>query len=275
VTTSPDLGNIAKVIGGDKISVISLYKGNQDPHVIEPRPSMVIAVKNADLLIVIGMDLDMWVNSLIEASKNSKVLKGASGYLDASAEINKLEVPSGKVDMSMGDVHIYGNPHYQTDPCNGKVMASEIYKKLCELMPESKDYFTKNYNDYIQKLDSAIQKWDEMMKPYQGLKIVVYHDSWVYFIEHFGLIQTGTIEPKPSIPPSASYIVSLVEKMKNEKIKIIIIEPYQDIEAAKKIAAMTGAKIVVFPQSVGGLPGEDSYINMFEINIQNFINALK
>ena len=273
VTTTTDLADLARNIGGDKVSVISLSRGNQDLHSIEPRPSMVINIKNADLLIVVGMDLDMWSKSLADAGRNSKVMIGSRGYLDASINVPKLDVPA-KVDASMGDIHIYGNPHYWLSPVNGRIISKAILDKLIEIQPLESGYFENNYNEYIVKLDENIKKWKEMLKPYQGTKIVTYHDGWPYFTKEFELVVAGFIEPKPGISPSPAHVLSLEKKIKTEGIKLILVEPFHDIREAEKISKDTSIKYVVVATSVGGLNGTSSYIEMFDYNIGKIVEAL-
>lgn len=275
VTSSPDLADFAKKIGGEKVLVQSLCRGDEDPHAIEPRPSMVVSVRRADLVIVIGMDLDLWMTALTEASKNASVMKGGRGYLDASLGIDRKEVPSGKIDLSMGDIHALGNPHYLTDPENARVVVKAILQKLLELDPEDAAVFKKNSEVYLALLDESIQKWSGVMKPFAGTKIVTWHASWVYFVERYGLKVTGTIEPKPGIPPSPGHVKELVGKMKSDGVKGVLVEPYYDLVVAKKIASSAGAKALVFPQSVGGIKGADDYLSLVDQNIRNFAELFK
>ncbi|MDI6780199.1 MAG: metal ABC transporter substrate-binding protein [Bacteroidota bacterium] len=275
ITSTADLANLVRVVGGEKVNVKCLTRGNQDPHFIEPRPSMVLQVKNADLLVRVGMDLDMWIQSLIDASRNSKVIFGKDGYLDVSSGIVKLEIPSSKVDASMGDIHIYGNPHYWLDPENAKLILKSILDKLCQLLPSESEYFKKNHQAYLQKLDSALSRWNERMEPFADVKIVTYHNSWPYFAKRFNLKIIDFVEPKPGIPPSPSHIVSLLEKIKNEKVKVIIVEPYFNLKVAESVAKRSGAKVVVLPPSVGGIDGVDSYLDLFEYNINKLIQSLQ
>lgn len=275
VVTTTDLADIVRNVGGDKVEVISLTKGNQDLHVIEPRPSMAVSIRNANLVVRIGMDMDGWVNSLIDLAKNSKVMKGTKGDLDVSTGVEKLEVPVGKVDFGMGDIHIYGNPHLWLDPENGKIIAKEVANKLSELMPEGKEYFNKNCGDYTAQLDTSIKKWLEIMKPYQGTKIVTYHSSLPYFAKRFGLTIAGMIEPKPGIPPTPSHILELEEKMKTEGVKLIVIEPFYNVEIAKEIAQNTGAKVCVIPSSIGGAAGVSNYIGLFDYDVSKVAETLK
>lgn len=275
VTTTPDFADFARNIGGDRVSVTSLMRGDQDPHAVEPRPSMVMQVKKADLLIRVGMDLDLWVESLIDASRNPKVMKEARGYLDASQKIAKLEVPEGKIDGSMGDIHIYGNPHYWTDPENAASILDQILSRLCELQPSDAEYFKQNQINYSEKLGIAIQKWKGVLQPYAGIAIVTYHNSWPYFVRCFGLSIAGFVEPKPGIPPTPAHIAALVDKMKASKAKIIIMEPYFNLKTAQSIAAKAGAKVAILSPSVGGVNGTDSYIDLLEYNVNHLADALR
>lgn len=273
VATTTDLADLAKNIGGDKVNIICLSKGNQDLHSIEPRPSMVINIKNADMLIVVGMDLDMWAKSLADAAKNSKVMIGSRGYLDVSLNVPKLDVPA-KVDASMGDIHIYGNPHYWISPDNGKIILKSIYEKMIELQPANAEYFKKNYDDYLSKLDQNIKKWKEMLKPFAGTKVVTYHESWPYFAEDFNLSVDGFIEPKPGMAPSPSHVLALEEKIKADGVKLILVEPFYDIREAEKIAKDTGIKYIVIASSVGAVSGTGSYLEMFDYDINKIAEAL-
>ncbi len=275
VSTTPDLADIAKVIGKDKVTVISLSKGSQDPHNVEPRPSMVMHVKKADLLIRVGMDLDLWVESLIDASKNRKVMQGNQGYLDASVSIEKLEIPEGAIDASMGDIHIYGNPHYWLSPENGKIISNEITQKLGELMPSNAAFFHNNAEEYQKELDASMAKWKEQLKPFSGAAIVTYHNSWPYFAKCFNLKIIDFVEPKPGIPPTPSHITSLVQKIKSVKAGCILMEPYFNLKTAESIANKAGIKVVVASPSVGGLPGTGSYLELFEKNVSNLAQALR
>lgn len=275
VTATSDLADIVKNIGGDRINVVNLSKGYQDPHSVEPRPSMVMKLKRADMVVRIGMDLDLWFYSVIEAAKNSKIIYGAKGYLDVSNIIEKLEVPAGKIDASMGDIHIYGNPHYWLDPENGILISKEITEKLIELCPENSEYFINNYNEYSQKLKIKIYEWKSKLEPYKGTNIVTYHNSWPYFARRFNLKISGFIEPKPGIPPAPSHISSLITKIKSENVKLIIVEPYFDLKTAETIAKRAGIKSVVLASSVEGVEGVETYIDLFEYNVNKLVESLK
>ena len=274
VTTTQDLADMVAVVGGEKVSVTSLTNGDQDPHHIEPRPSMVMKVKKADLLVRIGMDLDVWVQSLIDVSRNARVAVGGQGYLDASTAVERLEVPSGKVDQSMGDIHIYGNPHYWLDPENGKKMVASIAERLISLNPANSAYFRKNRERYIQSLDSAMAAWRPKLEALAGCKVVTYHNSWPYFAARFKLNVVGFIEPKPGIPPGPAHLASLNAKLRNEQVPVIIMEPFYNRRTAEKVVEGTNTAIVILAPSAGGLHGVDTYFKMLEYNVDALYKAV-
>jgi ABC-type Zn uptake system ZnuABC Zn-binding protein ZnuA len=264
VTTSSDLKYIAEQIGGDRVSVESLSTGDQDLHMVEPRPSMVMKLKKADMIIKIGLDLDMWADSLIAASRNKNIVYGAQGYVDASAGVPLLEVPKSKIDGSMGDIHIFGNPHYSLDPGNARFIARNIEKSLAALSPGDAAYFEERANKFVNELNEKIVLWKSKLDGRKGLKVVTYHNSWIYFAKAFGLEIIGNIEPKPGIPPSPAHLNALIETMKSSGTSIIIVEPYFPLKGPQMVAEKVHARVIVVPSSVGGMPGVDGYFGIFD-----------
>src|SRR6186713_301084 len=241
VATTEDLGSLASEIGGDKVSVTSLAKGYQDPHFVDPKPSFILAVSRADLLIVVGRELEIgWLSPLLTSSRNAKIQPGNKGYLDASATVKILEIPTGQITRAMGDVHPLGNPHYWLEPGNGRRMAQAIRDKLSELSPNDKALFAQRYADFDQRLAAAEKRWDAAMAPYKGTRIVTYHRSWPNFMERFGLNVIGYVEPKPGIPPTTSHTVELIDEMKKQQTKLIVVEPYFDLKTPKAIVEQVG-----------------------------------
>ncbi len=275
VTTTSDLASITKEIGKDKIKVTSLSTGTQDPHFIEVRPSMVMKLKNADLLILVGMDLDIWVQSLIDASRNPKISYAQLGYLDASVDIEKLDVPPGKVDASMGHLHIYGNPHYWLDPENAKIIASNICERLSKISHENSHYFRDNLTEFNGKIDKKISEWKEKLAPFRGQKIAVYHRSWVYFVNRFDLVIGCELEPKPGIPPSPGHLKKVIDIIKQENIKVILMEVFYNEKPARFVSKATGAKVVAVPNSVGGVKEAQDYLSLIDTIVDGLIEALK
>lgn len=269
VTTTEDLADLTKAVGGDKVKVVSLSYGYQDPHLVEPRPSMVVQLKKADLFVRIGMDLDTWADSLIATAKNPKITYTADGYVDASLGILRLEVPTGKVDASMGDIHIYGNPHYWLDPENAKVITKNILDGLCRVSPENSEYFKNNRNRFIEKLDKSINIWYEKMSRFKGKKFVSYHKTWPYFAKRFNLEIIATIEPKPGIPPSPAYLNHLINLINKEKPEMILHEMFYPKKTSEMVAKETQTKLVILPTSVGGVKEVKDYISLFDYIINN------
>jgi zinc/manganese transport system substrate-binding protein len=265
VAATPDLADIAKQVGGNRVSVYSIARANQDLHMIEPRPSDVLKVKRADLVVRVGLDLDSWMDALLNAAANGRVNRGASGYVDASVGIRKLEVPREQITGASGDIHVFGNPHYWLDPLNGEIISKNILEGLKRVSPADAGYFEKNHKSFVAELRTAVQRWQQKLGPYRGRKLVIYHDAWPYFVGRFGLKVLGCIEPKPGIPPTASHVASLIEQIRAEKQGVVIADAafYPD-KASKTIAARTGAQFVIIPCSVGGTKGADSYIAMFD-----------
>lgn len=264
VTASSDLKYICERLGGTEVKVESLASGDQDLHAVEPRPSMVFKLKKADLLVRVGLDLDMWVDSLINAARNQRLFYGAAGYVDASAGVPLLEKPQGKVDASMGDIHIYGNPHYWLDPANAKIMAKNILAGLKRAAPEKAAAFDANYAAFVKETDERLAGWQRRMAPLEGLKLVTYHGSWPYFAARFGLDVAGHVEPKPGIPPSASHLDGLVKKMKAENVKVILTENYYPCKGPEFLAGKTGAAVVTAAVSAGGAKDVKTYFDVFE-----------
>lgn len=266
LTTTTDLADIVGEIGKDKIHVTSLSHGDQSGcSSVEPRPSMVMAARAADLFVRIGLNYDSWADGLVDAARNSKIVFGGPGYVDASVGIERLEVPRGKVDAGMGHVHIYGNPHYWLDPANGKVMADNILAGLIRVSPENTEFFTRNRDAYVRTLDGKISQWQAALAPLHGRRIVSYHKSWEYFARRFGFEIVATIEPKPGIPPSAAHLNRLVAQLKPETGIIILHENIYPVKSSQMLAREIGARVAVLPISTGGMNGAvTSYAGLFD-----------
>ncbi|HJL75053.1 MAG TPA: metal ABC transporter substrate-binding protein, partial [Candidatus Marinimicrobia bacterium] len=250
VTSTTDLADIVKTIGGDRVTVTSIARGNQDPHYVEVLPSYMIKVRKADLYFMVGMELDLWAQQIIDGSRNRKIV-----VVDCSMEINKMEIPTGTVDASMGDIHRFGNPHYWLDPQNGKRIASLIAQKLSNAAPKSSELFYQNLDAFNLQLDNAIIDWEKRFVNLRGKKLIYYHNSWPYFSNRFGLDTVGFLEPKPGITPSPSKLNQIIQLIETETIQVIASETYFSDRAPKFIASKTGVKTVQLAQSVGALAG--------------------
>ena len=276
ITTTEDLASLVTEVGGDKVSVEALARGYQDPHFVEAKPSFVLKLYSADLLVVVGRELEgAWLPPLINQSRNSKLQPGGPGYLDASQTARILDVPTGPITRAMGDVHPQGNPHYWLDPGNGRLIAKAIETKLSQLSPNDAGYFAQRYADFDRRLTDAERRWKAALAPYRGTKIVTYHRSWPNFIDAFGFDVVGYVEPKPGIPPSPAHTLSLMNEMKQQGIKLILVEPYFDLKTPNAIARDTGARVLVMPPSVGGVKEATDYIRLFDYNINLLVSTLK
>jgi len=274
VAATPELADIAKQVGGDRVSVYSIAKPNQDYHMIEPRPSDVSRISRADLVVRIGLDLDMWMDSLMNAAGNGKVNKGGSGYVDCSAGISRLEIPHEQISGASGDIHVYGNPHYFYDPQNAKIIARNILQGLERVAPSGKSAFESNYRRFAEEVDSRTSAWQKELSAYKGRPVVTYHQSAIYFLRRFGLRQFGELEPKPGIPPTAPHIQSLINRMKSSHVTAVVVDSIYPRKFPELIHRETGAKYTVTPYSVGSL-GTKSYLDMIDLMVKRYAEALR
>jgi ABC-type Zn uptake system ZnuABC Zn-binding protein ZnuA len=276
VATTEDLASIARDVGGDRVAVDFIARGYQDPHFVEAKPSFILKLQRADLLIVVGRGLEAgWLPPLVQQSRNTRIQPGAGGYLDASLHARILDIPQGAVTRAMGDVHPLGNPHYWLDPENGKVMARDIAGTLGRLRPADRAYFDKRLEAFMARLTSALARWVSAMAPLKGLKVVTYHRSYTNFAERFGLDVVGYVEPRPGIPPSAQHTRDLIEEMRRQQVKLILVEPYFDPKTPAAIARAAGAQVLVVPPSVGGEARLTDYFQLFDHNISTILSAAK
>jgi len=276
VTSTTDMAALAQEVGGDKVSVDAIARGYQDPHFVEAKPSFLLRLRQADLLISVGLQLEIgWLPPLITQSGNARIQVGAPGYLDASQFAEILEIPQGQVTRAEGDVHPLGNPHYWLDPDNGRRIAKGFANKFGEMDPSDAQYFQQRFQDFDKRLGAAVQKWDAEMKPYRGRKVVTYHRSFPNFAKHFGLDVIGYVEPRPGIPPTPSHTLDLIRLMKRENCKVVLVEPYFDLKTPQSIGRETGSQVVVYLPSVGGEKGVDDYFKLFDYDIDLLIKAFK
>ena len=276
VTTIEDLAAIAREVGGDRLTVESLARGYQDPHFVEAKPSFILKMQRADVLIAVGRELEIgWLPPLQTQSRNGKIQLGGAGYLDASLNASILEIPTGQITRAMGDVHPLGNPHYWLDPENGKRIAKSIADKFSELRPKDSAYFQQQLASFTSRLDMAEQRWLQMMAPYKGTKMVTYHRSFPNFAERFGLDIIGYVEPRPGIPPTPQHTLDVMNEMKRQNVKIILVEPYFDLKTPNAIGRDTGAQVLVMPPSVGGVKEITDYFTLFDYDINLLVEAIK
>ena len=269
VATLPSLADIARNVGGDDVDVVSLTKGNQDPHFVDAKPDLVIQLNRADLLIRVGLGLeDGWLPPLQVNSRNGKIQTGSEGNLEASQAVELKEVPKGALDRSQGDVHPGGNPHFMLDPRNGVKVARAIEARLARLDASKAADYKKRGDAYVKDLEQKIKGWETALKPLKGRAVVPYHKSWIYFEEWVGLQEAGTVEPKPGIPPSPEHVVKLIQMMREKKVGLMLIEPYYPRSTAEHVAQETKAKLVTLPTEPFGTPGSSddakTYFGVFD-----------
>jgi len=265
VTSTEDLASLAREVGGDRISVEALARGYQDAHFVEAKPSFIAKVHSADLVISVGLQLEIgWLPPLITQSRNPSVQPGAAGYLEASQFADVLEKPTGGVSRAQGDIHPMGNPHFWLDPSNGRAVAQGIANKFAALRPADAAYFADRYKDFASRLAQAEKGWDQKMAPYRGRKVITFHQSWPNFAKRFGIEVAGYVEPKPGIPPTPSHSLELIGLMKSQNIKVIWVEPYFDTKTPDSIAHTVGGEAIVLLPSVGGVPKVTDYFKLFD-----------
>ena len=313
MTTTTDLASIARAVGGDAVEVTAIASGDQDPHFIEARPSLMSGARNADLLVEVGMELEVgWEPLILQGARNPKIQAGQPGHLDASEGVRKLEVPTGTVDRSQGDVHPFGNPHYWLDPWNARVVSQEIADRLAQLSPQDAPAIRERAAAFRARLDAAmfgadlakaaggdalwrmadgdlpaalkaeaarrggalppLGGWAARLAPFRGAAVMTYHKSWPYLLDRFGLVTVGEIEPKPGIPPSPSHLLELIKAAQQAHAKAILVEPWYGNQAPDLVAGRTGAKVVSVTQSVETADGD--YVEHFGKIVEALASAL-
>ncbi len=252
VTTFTTLKSITEDIGGDKVSVTSLARWNEDPHFVEARPSFILKLRSADLLVINGADLESWSKSLIENSRNNKIMPGGTGYIDASSGVYLLEKPYGRVDRSQGDVHPFGNPHYWLDPQNAKIIAQNIYNGLVRVDSSNRSYYLNRLQYFKRRCDAITNIVRRMFTGISNKKIIAYHKTWIYFTRRFGISEMGYIEPKPGVSPSVTHLYRIMNIIRSEKIKIILQAHYYAAGSALKVSQNTKTRFLRLQTNVGG-----------------------
>lgn len=276
VTSTTDLYDIARAVGGDKIKATHIGEGYQDPHFIEAKPSFVLQLRDADVWAFVGLDLEIgWMPLLLDGARNTRITLGGSGYLDVSRAIPVIDIPRGNIDRSQGDVHPLGNPHYWLDPENGRLIARLFLSKFQQLDPKNAAIYTQNEHAFEVKLGAVEKAWQADLATIKGKPVVAWHTSWRYFAEYTGMNIVAYMEPKPGVPPSPSHLLSVVRAVKATGAKVIIMEPFYDKKMADIVARQTGATVLILPPSVGGVPGVNDYFQLMQRDITQLAAALR
>lgn len=274
VATTSEYGALATQIGGARVTVTTIAKPTEDPHFVDARPSQIVALNRADALIEGGAELEVgWLPPLLEGARNGKILAGAPGRIVASEGIQLVDIPSA-ADRSQGDTHLAGNPHFMLDPMNAKVVAEHIARAFSSLDPAGAPTFKGNLAQFEATLAAKMTEWTAALKPFAGRPIVTYHPTWRYFARRFGLVSDMFLEPKPGIPPSPPHLAEVMQKMLAQKIRVLLVEPYQPRKTAEGVAARTNAVVVDVCQFPGGLPGTDTYVALIDTNVKRIAQAL-
>ena len=255
VGTLPDFAAIASELGGDRVEADSLIQGTEDPHFVDAKPSHVLRVNKADLLICIGLGLESgWLPVLLTQARNGNVQVGARGYLDASQFVQAKDVPA-KADRAMGDVHGGGNPHYYTSPPEMLRVSEAIYRKLVELDPAGRAEYDARWQAFSKKYKEKMAAWKAALTPFAGTKVVEYHKSWVYLLDWMGFTSVGALEPKPGIPPSPGHVTELLGQVRNQNVRFVFREIYHADSLSQVFASKAGARLLDLPTMVGAEPG--------------------
>ena len=274
VATTPDLAAIAREIGGKAVDVVALAKPTEDPHFVDAKPSHIVTLNRADVLMEGGAELELgWLPPLLENSRNAKIAAGAPGRIVASQGIKMLEIPT-TFDRSKGDVHSLGNPHFLADPLDAKIVAAETANRFAQVDPKSAATFRANLATFNSKIDAKLDQWQRMLAPYKGAKIVTYHKDFVYFAQRFGLEIIDELEPKPGIAPSPAHVAQVISDMKRANVKVILVQPYQNRKTAETVARQTGALVLDMPQQPGAMKQTTGYIEMMDYLVATLANAL-
>jgi zinc/manganese transport system substrate-binding protein len=276
VTSTTDLHNIAKAVGGNRIAATHIGEGYQDPHFIEAKPSFVLQLRRADVWAFVGLDLEAgWMPLLLDGARNSNIKRGGSGYLDVSRAIPLLDIPRGNVDRSQGDVHPLGNPHYWLNPENGRRIARLFRERFTQLDPSGASAYAANERAFSARLSAAERGWADELAQIRGKPVVAWHTSWRYLADYTKMNIVGFMEPKPGVPPSPAHLAGLIQTMRRTGAKVIIMEPFYARKTADFVAARTGAKVLILPPSVGGTKAVPDYVSLLKYNVEQLAAAVR
>jgi len=275
VTTLSDYAAIAREIGGDHVDVTAMAKPTEDPHFVDARPSFIVKLRSADILIEGGAELEVgWLPPLLQTARNSKLEAGAPGRVQASEGIHLLDVPT-TLSRAAGDVHASGNPHFMVDPIIAKAVAAHIARAFASADPANAGVYQANERKFEATIDAKLQEWGRALLPYHGQHLAAYHDDWLYFARRFGFELEVFLEPKPGVPPSPSHLAEVIGKIKEQHIKAILVEPYHNRKIAEKVASPTGAHVVETAQYPGALPDTTTYVQLIDVLVSRISAALK
>ncbi len=271
----PEWAALVTKLGGMEVEIYTATTASQDPHHIQARPSLIAKMRRADLVVCSGAELEIgWLPMLLRQAANPIVLPGKPGYFEASTFVARLEVPA-RVDRSMGDVHASGNPHVHLDPRRLAQIAEALSGRMATLDAKNADHYRQRYEDFAQRWQKAIGRWEQQAIPLKGIRAVVHHKDWVYLFNWLGMVEVGALEPKPGLPTSVGHLVDLKRKLENEPAKMILLTAYQSDRAAKRLSAMSGLPVVVLPYTVGGSERANDLFGLFDDTLQQLLDVVK
>ena len=276
VTTVEGLAALAREVGGERVSVESLSRGVADPHFVDANPMLAVKLRNADLLVDVGLELEIgWLPPLVNQSRNPDIQPGGKKRLTAASAVKVLDVPAGPVDRSMGDLHPQGNPHFLNDPRRGVEVAAAIAARLAELDPPGAAAYRANLDAFRKRTEEEIAGWNRRLAPFKGRKIFTQHRTFTYFLDWSGLVAAGEMEPRPGVPPPPSHLAELVELARQQNVKEIVVENYYDTKSAEVVSRHSGAKVVQIPGDVGGDPGARTYRDYIDEIVSRIVGGLR
>lgn len=274
VATTPDLASLAREIGGSAVNVTALAKPTEDPHFVDAKPSHIVTLNRAGVLIEGGAELELgWLPPLVENSRNAKIGAGSPGRIVASEGIRLIEVPTS-FDRSKGDVHSLGNPHFLVDPLNAKVVASNIAQHFAQVDSKNAGLYRANLAKFNTRLDTRLAEWQKQLAPYRGAKIVTYHKDFGYLANRFSLQIVENLEPKPGISPSPAHLAKVIGTMKGAAAHVILVQSFQNRRTAETVARQTGAVVLDVPQQPGARPNTNTYFDMMDNIVRTLAAAL-
>jgi zinc/manganese transport system substrate-binding protein len=275
VTTTSDLGYLVRTIGGDRAQVDTVCQASQDPHSIQARPSYMVMLSRADLVVAVGLELEVgWLPALVQGARNPSINPGRPGYLEVATAVRPIDVPQGAVDRSRGDIHPFGNPHFWLDPLNVKLAAHAIAERMAQLDASNAAFFRANDAAFAQRLDRAMVRWTAQMAPFRGAKVASYHATFNYFFHRFGLSAIGYLEDRPGIPPSPAHLVDLIRQIREQHVAVIFHESFYNRATSDMVAGRSGARVLALPTSVGGAPGINTYEQLIDYLVSRFVAGM-
>jgi len=273
VTTTTDLRSLAEAVGGDFIDAVSLVPANFNAEEYQPKPQDVLRLKNARLVVRVGLDYDLWFDRLLQASATSDIKRGGPGYIDASFGIAPLEVRGVTVGPGDGHAHGSGNPHYWLDPKNAEFITANILEGLTRIDPANTKRYEANRQAFLARLVRKLTEWETRLAPLKSMPLIAYHNSWPYFARRFRLDFADFLEIKSGVPPSPSHLAGIIQTMRTRGVRVVVREPHEPERDLAFVAAKTGASVAVLAASVGALPGTGDYLSLFETNVAALVGA--